>query len=1010
MSFGGYLVAEAYATLKLDDRQFNAGLARATARWDAFGKRINSTFSTSAIAQMNAFSKALGQFGGRLPPIMNNVNGLARSIAALNRATGGMRGLGNLNRSFGPSYYQAVTAPFKAIGGILGRALSQVASLRGMIVGGGALFGATLSTKEFIQNTAEIEYSFAKIRRAAEFTDSEFQDFRKTLMSFGSSTSGVSLENLFDISEVGAKTGIAGAQLDLYVRDLAKVRIAIDEQDLPTKELAERIGSLITVFDRGNDEAIRFASALNALDLQSVASARHILDVSGRMSGTASLLGMKPQEVLALSTALMQAKVPIETAGTAMQQLMGRMASKKDSPQFARIAGMGEKQFLDVVGNDPLKAIIKVEEGLKRLDKITAIRALDQLGLDGQRVRGTLLQLGRVLPQLNSYVATANREWQSLDSIMKATALIGDTLQAKWQKVKNGFADTADALGKHLLPIFKAFADALEVLMYDIRQWLESNQSAIKAWAEDVAAKVRMIGVIWRNWGDVMELVRLKWDALWEGAGEIIAEFGKVVMANLLWLTGAMAKMLVNGLVAMIPLLLGVGVQLGIAIGQGIKEGIKGALTKSLVPGGGILADIKANAAGLQADAAAAKLGLPPGSVVPGGGAGGGGAGGGGAGGIGGVGASNDKLIAGAKAFDANKAFAPGALNAGVGHAPGFLGAFSNMGAAAGNLVGGMGKQSAENKAAQQTVWDRITGAIKQQGAQKTGRDDDQAAKDAETRRQAEMARKAWKEQTTLPSRRMRKPDISLLRGAAFQRGGRFEPPEMIKKQFYPEAHREAQRQEILRQNMLREKLTGTTIHGNIAGKVAVPKGFENWTPMGPGRAEARKLGNVVGRKEALQRHRERLAMPLALRDTEYDPRDQTPGGQMGPPRAAAGLGMPQGRIDAINREIQSRGRGHKGSPFGRLWKQQTEAARQANKQRRIEGNRAYKAWRKQVNDEFTGKSLEQAGGGRAAGVTVSEGGRTDQEKVVDAVKEGNTIAQEQKQVLDTISRNMMLA
>lgn len=420
----------------------------------------------------------------------------------------------------------------------LTRAANITLKLGGIAGGAGVVgVGAGLA-----KAAADWEQSMAKLRRAADMPAEGFRRLQTDFKRFVSGVSGVKLDSAFEIATIGAKLGIAGDALNLFTRDISKLRVAIDEQDLPTEEMTNRLAGLVSVFQRGTHETIRFGAALNKLDLMSTASARDILDISSRMSGTAATLGMSPQKTMALAAAMRQAQIPVEVGGSSMTQVMSKMAAKKTAPAFARVAGMGEKDFLATLTRDPLEAIKAIEKGLRGMEKLQAVRTLDQLGLTGVRTRQTLLQLGTVLPQLDEFVRASEEEWSSLNSLMKSNATMGGTLHAQWTKLANNFRLTASSLGEAMLPALKGLSEGLVNLMHDIRESIDKNKDVFMKWGNRIGSMLSNVGAMWRNFPLYVDYAKV---VIAEKFGQIsevfrrfatlgkhyIQEFGKDIMA-----------------------------------------------------------------------------------------------------------------------------------------------------------------------------------------------------------------------------------------------------------------------------------------------------------------------------------------------------------------------------------------------------------------------------------------------------------------------------------------------
>jgi TP901 family phage tail tape measure protein len=353
------------------------------------------------------------------------------------------------------------------------------------------------------------------------------------IQSMASYMPGIPMEKLYDVARLGAKLGIEDpAALRTFTRDMAKFGAILDESDIPLEEATERIASLMTIFDTGTGSADKFASAVLRLDAASVASARDILDVANRFSGPAAVFGMKPADALALATALRQAKVPVETAGTAIGQIFMRMASTKDMPAFARLAGMDRKSFAASLQDNPLDLLGRMSQNIAGMDPIAASRALDDLHLDGQRVRSTMIQLAQVFPLLNKYVGIANDEWQEAGMLNKGYAAASETTYAQIQLMQNQFSLLAVELGRGFLPIIKGATEGLGNFATDVGTFVTQHGPALEAWGGRMRATLEGLGIAW-NKSSILG------DAAWvtlmekgEQAAEVMSRFGRQAWVN----------------------------------------------------------------------------------------------------------------------------------------------------------------------------------------------------------------------------------------------------------------------------------------------------------------------------------------------------------------------------------------------------------------------------------------------------------------------------------------------
>lgn len=513
--------------------------------------------------------------------------GLVRSAESLRSAQA------NLAAS-APTFLGTMKAGLTTVGhglmGVTSRVTSMVADAAGKIAslgktfakafaaGGAAAIGFGLYQAG--KHAIDMESKLAKLNRASETTDAQFTKLADDLARFGSYTSGLKLDNLYEIATIGAKMGIEGDQLNLFTRDLAKVSITL--HDIPIEEATNRIARLLSVFHRGTDEAIRMASAVNKLDIASTATGQDILDISARMAGQASFLGMSPEKTLALAATMKQAGINTETAGTSMSDILSRMASKKHASHFAKLAGQDKATFLKGMTKDPLAQVTAVAKGVSKMDPIAAEQFLDTLNLHGQRTRNTMLLLSRSLGNLDKFVKMSEDDWRSLASVTKGVNAIGNTTAGQWEKVRSNFALTAAELGKGLLPMLKGLAEGLVNLMGDIRASIERNQKSFVAWGESIGGVLRNVGALWRAWPLYVEYAQVVVSEKMEQLGEIIRRVAAKVWANLTWGMGAAITLIKNTMMALASFLTELIGNLANSLGDQINNAMVASMPKAL--------------------------------------------------------------------------------------------------------------------------------------------------------------------------------------------------------------------------------------------------------------------------------------------------------------------------------------------------------------------------------------------------------------------------------------------
>lgn len=424
-----------------------------------------------------------------------------------------------------------LTSAFRRIEGQckqVGASLTAFAAVATAAFAGNAL---VRSMQGVVDEAIDMESRMAQLRKTTGLSGDALDKLQREITRLGSTMAGVKLNELFDIAVMGGRLGVAGDKIAGFVRDIGMIRVALD--DIPAEEAATKISRTLNVFGKGTEDAIRFASALNKLDDTSTATGRDILDISQRLSGSAAVLGLSPQKVLALSAALKDAGVENEVAGTAVSQIFMKMAT--DTKDFAKVAGVSTKAFAGMIRRDPLEALMALESGLKRFDQFGKFAALDKLGLDGARTAQTLLQLGAVTDKLGGYVKVANSEWRSLSSIMAENQAQSETTAAQLDRMRNVFQVTSARLGSFFLPVVKAVSGSLASLAEDFRGFLDASKAGIEAFAAKMTTAGKWLAVAFSEWRTLFSMGATVVQEKMEQIGAIVARTGSKIWDQLKW-------------------------------------------------------------------------------------------------------------------------------------------------------------------------------------------------------------------------------------------------------------------------------------------------------------------------------------------------------------------------------------------------------------------------------------------------------------------------------------------
>ncbi len=564
---------------------FNKGISTATAGIEKginkVLKGISQGISKNAPAILKGLDRGFANAFSAIAKVADVGMHRVHAVVAIAVSAAGSAIMG-LSRVAATAFATIGRAAANAFGGIASAAKSAMTSTFAQIISAHAAMRIFTSSvdglRSLASNAINFESRMAQVRKTTGLAGQGLTAFRGKIESLAQSMSGVKLEELFDISVMGGRLGIASDKLGGFTRDIAMIAVALD--DIPAEEAASSIGRILHVFQLGTEQAIRFASALNKLDDSSTATGRDILDLTRRMSGISSVIGLTPQKVLALSTALKDAGVSNEVGGTAMSKLLTKMATEGE--KFAVVAGVSGKAFKKMFSRDPMVALQAFLGGLNKLDSEAKLDVLGMLGLKSDRAAGAILQLATVTGKLSSYTHTANSEWRTLGSILRENEIQGQTVAAQLTRMWNAVEILSVKIGESLLPLATSLANSFLELAKDSGRFWDSIKGSVGEGLAPIVKWAERLSVLFQEWPSFLELVSIELEEkMLNGVTFIENLFGQ--------------------LAAFLGDLFGqVGKTISFHITNAIVDGIGGAMDK-VAPGAGAVGDaIKAYFVGVD--------------------------------------------------------------------------------------------------------------------------------------------------------------------------------------------------------------------------------------------------------------------------------------------------------------------------------------------------------------------------------------------------------------------------
>ncbi len=440
---------------------------------------------------------------------------------------------------------QEVGEKIKSVGDKLaGVGQTMTTYVTGPIVGA---FGA--SAKAAI----DWESAFTGVMKTVDETaNTTYDDLKKSINEIAKTTA--SSQN-----EIAATMEIAG-QLGVSADDITeftKVMVMLgDTTNLSSEEAASSIARFANVTGMSLKDVDKLGSAVVDLGNNYATTEADIMSMAQRLSGAGAQIGLSQGEILGFATALSSVGIEAEMGGSAFSKAMIKMQvaaetgydqvidlqnktgmslrelqllssnNSKDFKaladslgltkeemnatikaganlqDFAEVANMETKEFVELYRNDAPAALQAFIQGLGDTEGHgeSTIAMLQEMGFTEVRLRDTLTRLANSGDLVTDAVARGNQAWGENSAMTAEAEKRYATMAAKISQLKARITEVAVEIGEMLMP------------------YLEKGMSKIEEW---VAA--------WKNLSDEQKENILKMAAFAAAIGPVLLVVGKLI-------------------------------------------------------------------------------------------------------------------------------------------------------------------------------------------------------------------------------------------------------------------------------------------------------------------------------------------------------------------------------------------------------------------------------------------------------------------------------------------------
>lgn len=287
-------------------------------------------------------------------------------------------------------------------------------------------------------------------------------------------------------AEIAAVAEAAG-QLGVKAADVVgftKVMIDLGEAtNLTSDEAATSLAQLMNIMQTAPADVSRLGSTLVALGNNGASTERDIMNLGLRLAGASRIARISEADMLAIANAMSSVGIEAEAGGTAMSQIITKMANTvraggRDLEAFANVAGMTSEQFATAWRERPAVAIDAFTTGLGRMNEAggDVFGTLTELGFKGERIRDTLLRLAGSGDLLSESLELGAAAWEENNALIEEASKRYETVESRVAIAKNQLNEVGIELGQILLPVLANTADAVA----DLLGWFAGLPTPVK--------------------------------------------------------------------------------------------------------------------------------------------------------------------------------------------------------------------------------------------------------------------------------------------------------------------------------------------------------------------------------------------------------------------------------------------------------------------------------------------------------------------------------------------------
>lgn len=310
-----------------------------------------------------------------------------------------------------------------------------------------------------IKVAIDFESSMAEVKKVTDLSEGHsLQALSEDILNL-SKKLPMAVDGIAALVAEGGKLGLASKEALKFGEVAASMGVAFE---ISAEEAGDNIGKMMASLGTNVEGIKNLGDSINYLADKGASDGKNLIEIISRMGGTAKVINLSEDSMVALAATLDEVGMASEVAGTALNDMFMKL-SRADTlgadEAFARL-GLSAEEMKEMMAEDSSKAITTLLESIKQLDSQDQINTIGEIFGTGDGTVRSIIALSSNVDRYTELVKMASSE-EKKGSMDRELINKAETTASVLQIMGNHFKAISITIGQNFLPIVKSIASGI---------------------------------------------------------------------------------------------------------------------------------------------------------------------------------------------------------------------------------------------------------------------------------------------------------------------------------------------------------------------------------------------------------------------------------------------------------------------------------------------------------------------------------------------------------------------